>query len=259
MNNRRRKLNIKRVIIAIAILITILLIVGLVFPKLLAALIILFFIISTIIVMIREWKGILLFSVLILSYTLLDNSVINTVVLGFFFNIVYISLSFSPKWNRRKIRIQRYIEENGLKDMLSFNVPFFEQVRDREKAIITMFFYSISILPSVTLKILQDKKDFIFDHVPLSHDAYSLLLHLFKVNEFSPIVLKRICVSFFLILAYLIIITIIIMVTKESRLILKEIRIKYDRDTTYWNNEKIELDDDDLIFLDVKGTTNTNK
>lgn len=257
MNNRRRKLNIKRVIIAIAILITILLIVGLVFPKLLAALIILFFIISTIIVMIREWKGILLFSVLILSYTLLDNSVINTVVLGFFFNIVYISLSFSPKWNRRKIRIQRYIED-GLKDRLSFNVPFFEQVRDREKAIITMFFYSISILPSVTLKILQDKKDFIFDHVPLSHDAYSLLLHLFKVNEFSPIVLKRICVSFFLILAYLITITIIIMVTKESRLILKEIRKKYDRDKTYWNNEKIELDDDDLIFLDVVDKSKTN-
>lgn len=223
----------------------------LLFPKLTALLSILIILIYGIINCVKEWKAILLVMVLVLSYTIMDNSLMNTVILGFFFNVVYINLSFNPRWNRTKLELKQLIEEKQYKDKVSFDEPFFEQVRDREKAIYTMIFYAISILPYVTLNILINNKDYLFNHVPAINTVYKVFFTVFEFNGNTSSLQKRICISVFLILFYMMLVLVIVKLLKEQRILLKEIKDKHSRKKDYWKGLEFNIDDNDLIFLEV--------
>ena len=228
---------------------------SIIFPKITAALIVLGIIIIDIILFIKEWKAMLLTSAIMLSFAIFDNSVINTVMLGFFFNVVFINLSFTPKWNRTKYEIKHCIDKEPVCNKVIFNESFFERYRDREKTIDTMFFYAMSILPYITLNVLQNQKAFLFNHFSLIKPVYSIVLHIFRANEYSPVVIKRIVIGIVLAMLYIVIVTLIILFTKESRLTLNEIKAKNNRDKTYWNGIELDIDEDFLIFIDVVDTS----
>ena len=222
-----------------------------VFSKVRAIVIALTLIAVCIVELIKEWKAILLITALILSFTLFDNSVINTVVLGFFFNIVFINLSFNPSWNRKKHEIKQYIDDNQLHSKVKINEAFFERVKDRDKALYTMFFYALSILPYVTLNVLINKKEFLFENIPIIKHMYNFALSVLSLNSNSSHILKCIAVSMVLIVFYMILVFVIILSVNESRLTLKEIKEKSNRDNSYWNGIKLDIDENDIIYIDV--------
>ncbi|WP_024861707.1 hypothetical protein [Ruminococcus flavefaciens] len=223
----------------------------LLFPKLFAILSILVIGVYAIISCLKEWKAVLLVTALILSYSIFDNSVMNTVILGFFFNVVYINLSFNPRWYRTKLNIKQHLEQKQYKDKVTFDEPFFEQVRDREKAIYTMIFYAISILPYVTLNILLNKKEYLFGHIPAISKIYNVFCFIFAFNDKTTILQKRISASIILIVIYMILVYAIVMIIKESRLIRKEIIDRRNRKKEYWKGIALDIDENDLIFIDV--------
>ncbi len=258
MKRTKLKLRKGRVITA-----SIIIIVGLIFffccPTVRAIVIALMLMACCIIAFLKEWKAILLILGLVLSFNLFDNSVINTVALGFFFNIVFINLSFNPSWNRQKHEIKQYIDENKLHSTVKFNEAFFERVKDREKALYTMFFYAMSILPSITLNILLKNKAFLFEHFPLIKQIYSFALSILKLNGNSPYLLKCIAISMVLIVFYMILMFVIILTVKESSLTLKEINEKRNRDTSYWNENNLDIDENEIIYLDVVKNSSQNQ
>ena len=67
--------------------------------------------------------------------------------------------------------------------------------------------------------------------------------------------LKRVVIGMVLVLLYTIIVTLIILITKESRLTLDEIIAKNKRPKTYWNGIELGIDDENLIFIDVVDTS----
>ena len=223
----------------------------LLFPKQTALFTLLIFMVYVIIMFVKEWKAVLLITVLVLSYTIMDNSLMNTVILGFFFNVVYINLSFNPHWSRTKLELQQLIEEKQYKDKVSFDEPFFEQIRDRSKAIYTMIFYAISILPYVTLNILINNKDYLFNHVPIINTIYKVFLTVFESNGNTSSLQKHIDISCVLIFFYMILVLVIIKSLKEQRILFKKIKDKRSRKKDYWNGLEFKIDENDLIFLEV--------
>ena len=54
-----------------------------------------------------------------------------------------------------------------------------------------------------------------------------------------------------LIVFYMILVFVIILSVNESRLTLKEIKEKSNRDNSYWNGIKLDIDENDIIYIDV--------
>ena len=222
-----------------------------IFSKVRAIVVALMIIAFCIIEFIKEWKAILLVTALVISFNLFDNSVINTVALGFFFNIVFINLSFNPKRNKAKYDIKKFIEKEHLQTKVEFNEAFFERVKDREKAIYTMIFYAISILPSVTLNVLLNKKDFLFEKIPATYQLYRGVLSFFNLNTNSSHLQKCTSISVVLIVIYMVLMLVIIISVNESRSTLNEIREKGKRNDSYWNGINLDIDENYRIYIDV--------
>ena len=255
MKKQRKKLKYKRVLLAVILLIVAIIFTIKYFSVILGLIsigIIIYIISYGIKTAIQEWKLIITVILVILSISFFETTTINILFLGFFFNIAYMSLSFNPQWERRKIEIRNKIETSELKDNVTFNGDFYNQFRDRTKAIITMFFYAISILPSITINILKDNAAFIKSHFPQITQLYYNIIKSVNSKIISGDMFGRIGISFVLALVYTFITLLLVMKTTELKMIYDNMILRSRRNEEYWNeNKPLEIDEDDLIFVDV--------
>ena len=255
MKKYSRKLNKKRVIGAIAVLIAVIITGSFLVPDLpaiIAILIMAAMVIYGVIYILKEIKTVILIIAMILAFTFLGTNVISSVFLGFFFNTVYISLFFEPEWSRKKHKINKEISKKKYHNLLVFNGDLFDLVKNRGKAIMTMLFYSISVLPAVTLAILKENKESIKKLLPWSEKIYNFVTSAFRLPKIPEKIAKQISLSIFLVLFFMIINLIIIIFSKQSSQTYKDIANKYERPENTWtNSKKPALNDNELIYVDV--------
>lgn len=129
----KRKINKKRVIIAIIVYIVLISVISLLSPKL-CSLIILFgmaiLAIYGVAWILKEIKTVILIIGMIVAFTFLKTNAINSVFLGFFFNTVYINLFFIPEWNRKKFDIKKEIDKEKYEKNFIFDDFLFDQVTE---------------------------------------------------------------------------------------------------------------------------------
>ena len=198
---------------------------------------------------ISQWKEVILSVVMLLLITYLDTSTVNTIVIVVLFNTIYINLVFNPSWDRRKERLQVAIDKDKSNNKLTMDNSLFEEIKSRNKTISTMLMYSLSVLPSITLKVLQEKKDMIFN-IKYTRWIYLNYLKVFKISDNSPVELKRLLVGVLLFLFFMSLTLVLCFALKEQRLIQNKIRMKRQRDDSYWENTKPNLEPFDLLFID---------
>lgn len=255
MKKYNRKLNKKRVFGAIAVLIAVIILGSFIFPQLpgfIAIMIMAAMVIYGVIYSLKEIKTVLLIIAMIAAFTFLEKNVISSVFLGFFFNTVYINLLFEPEWKRKKHEIIKEISKKKYNDMLVFDNDLFELVKDRGKTIMTMLFYSISVLPAITLEIFKGKKKPLFNVFPWLEKIYDFIVSAFKLPIIPEKYSKQISLSIFLVLFFMILNLLIIIFSKQSSQTYKDIGNKYERpDNTWANSTKPDLEDNELIYVDV--------
>lgn len=254
----KRKINKKRVIIAIIVYIVLISVISLLSPKL-CSLIILFgmaiLAIYGVAWILKEIKTVILIIGMIVAFTFLKTDAIDSVFLGFFFNTVYINLFFIPEWNRKKFDIKKEIDKEKYENNFILDDFLFDQVKERAKTIMTMLFYSISVLPAVTIEILDKNKVLLISIFPLLKKVYSFLVAPFSFPKIPIEISQRLSFSVFLVLFFMIANLLIIIISKQSRLTYKDINNKYDRPNNYWSPKlKPALAENELIYVNVKRT-----
>ena len=194
-----------------------------------------------------QWKEIILSVVMLLFITYLDTSTINTIVIIVLYNTIYINLVFNPEWSRRKERLQAAVDKSN--NNLAIDSNLYEDIKNRNKTISTMLMYSLSVLPSVALKIMQEKKDTLLSFLPVKM-IYLNYLKVFNLSDNSPVDLKRFLVGLLRFFFFMLITLTICFMIKEQRILRNKLRIKRQRDISYWGNSKPDLEPFDLLFID---------
>jgi len=197
---------------------------------------------------VKEYKGLLTISIFILAIGFISTSTLNTIIISFLLNTIYIEWIFEPKWESRKERIKSEITNNRLTNVYLFNEQLFNRNKKRIKTLVQLLFYSFSILPSATLEILKaNKDDFSF-----LNKAYYESLHIFHLGINSPTQIKRLCFAPLFMAVFLFITVLAACNINELKVIRNTIIDLKKRDNKYWGRLKPNFDEEELLYIELK-------
>ncbi len=191
----------------------------------------------------------IIFTLILLALCFLDTSSINTIVIVFLFNTVYLNLFADYKWKEKKRIINEEIDRKCEDKKFIFDNEFYDMLQKQDKVIFTMLVQSVTILPSVGLKILIEQKDFIFEHASFIKSLYKNYLTVFRQTTHSEIFIKKFFVAIPVLLFFFIIDIAILLISKQVRDNRKKITDRNKRLGEYWENTCFELEDNDLIYI----------
>lgn len=199
-----------------------------------------------------QWREMLLLCVVLLIIGFFNTTAINTIVIGFFFNTVYLKLKYIPHQDSRIEKIEAYLNEHDIANKYSFNTKLFDKTNTRGQVLSSMLIQSLFVLPSVSIDALKKLKDDKYDIPFISEQKiYEKYLHLFKLSIESRTEYKRIALGLAFILFFLFMTLFIFMIIKEQKKLRKEIKDRWKRKDSYWEDGIKYLDKSDLIYIDT--------